>query len=140
MTTILRRRENPAGYDNDGDPVAGTVAYAELGGAFLAPRDAAVAAASEVLDTGRQGVVVGLTLYAPANTDLVHTDQIVVADATPLRDEAGDWLLNEQGFPLFAEGVENGVLYDIDGEVALWEHPMTGWRPGIVAALRRAAG
>lgn len=112
MTVIQRRRPATVGFDADGDPASGSPTDTTIAGAFSAPRDAAVAAGSEILDTGRQGVIVGLTLYAPAGTDLLHTDQVLV----------------------------DGIVYEIDGEVATWEHPKTGWRPGIVAALRRSAG
>lgn len=104
---IQRVRVTPGGFDADGDPISGTTTATELPGAFIAPRDA-----SEILDRARQGVIVGLTLYAPADTDLLYTDQVTV----------------------------DGSLYNIDGDVAPWVHPMTGWAPGLVAALTRANG
>jgi hypothetical protein len=63
-------------------------------------------------DRGRAGVVVGLTLYAPHGTQIAPSDLIEV----------------------------DGVSYHVEGEPGVWEHPATGWRPGVVAALTRAAG
>lgn len=63
-------------------------------------------------EPGRAGVVVGLTLYAPVGTDLEHTDRVKV----------------------------DGVLYDIEGEIADWTSPLSGWRSGVTVDLRRAEG
>lgn len=60
----------------------------------------------------RDGVTVGLNLYTPYDADLVRTDQVKV----------------------------NGEVYDIDGEIARWKHPWTGWEAGQVAALKRGEG
>lgn len=60
----------------------------------------------------RDGVTVGLNLYTPFAADLLRTDQVKV----------------------------NGELYDIDGEIAPWKHPWTGWEAGQVAALKRGEG
>ena len=88
--------------DPDGEPEED-----DLEGCTVAPRSS-----TEVDERGRQGVVVGLTLYAPYGTDIVHTDQLQV----------------------------DGVLYDIDGEPGLWKNPFTGWEAGIEVALVRAEG
>lgn len=33
-----------------------------------------------------------------------------------------------------------GLLYRVDGDPGDWRNPFTGWNPGIVATLERAAG
>lgn len=33
-----------------------------------------------------------------------------------------------------------GLLYRVDGDPAVWVNPFTGWAPGTVATLERAAG
>lgn len=106
--TVTRVRTTPAARDqyNDPDP-SPTVDELVLDQAFVAPRTT-----SDIDDRGRQGVIVGMSLYAPVGTDLVHTDQVKV----------------------------DGVLYDLDGEMGVWTNPLTGWDAGIEAAIKRAAG
>lgn len=72
----------------------------------------APASSEDVEGQGRHGVTDRLTLYAPWGTDLTHTDRVEV----------------------------DGVLYELDGNVATWTQPMTGWRPGVTATLVRTAG
>lgn len=107
---IVRVRPNPAGFDRYGDTQAVSERRDEIEGAFVAPRSSA--AFGDIEDRGREGVTQGLTLFAPATTDIAHTDQVEV----------------------------DGVLYDIDGDVARWVNPFTGWQPGVTVALVRAAG
>ena len=104
---IVRVRNAPGGVDEYGDPVAGTTDRTTLEGAFVAPRES-----TEIVNRGRAGVIVGLTLFAPYDTDLVFTDQIEV----------------------------DGTLYDIDGEPGKWRNPFTDWEAGLQVALTRAAG
>lgn len=113
---IRRVRPAPAGRDQYGDPQATTAAAVELDGAFVAPRTS-----SDIVDVGRDGVAVGLTLYWPGcdgDVDLKSTDLIDVAEGTP-----------------------NDGRYQIIGEVASWTfHLGSGRHAGITAALERAAG
>jgi hypothetical protein len=104
---IVRVRSTPGGVDEYGDPVAGTTTETTLAGAYVAPRES-----DEITNRGRAGVIVGLTLFAPYDTDLRHNDRIKV----------------------------DGVLYDIEGEPGRWRNPFTDWEAGIQAALRRTAG
>lgn len=60
----------------------------------------------------RDGAVTGLSLFAPYGADIVRTD-LIRAD---------------------------GETYKIDGDVGKWLSPLTGWKPGLVADLVRAAG
>lgn len=52
------------------------------------------------------------TLYAPPGTAVAPTDRIVV----------------------------RGEQFQVDGEVAVWVSPFTGWSPGVVIKLKRAEG
>jgi hypothetical protein len=108
--TVVRVRG--AGYDDNGDPIAGTPTRTTIAGCTIAPRSQFGGASSDISGRGRQGVLVGLTLYAPYGTDIVHTDQLEV----------------------------DGDLFEVDGEVGPWKNPFTGWEAGIEVALNRAAG
>lgn len=105
--TIVRVRETPGGFDEYGDPVEGTTSRLTLTDAFTAPRSS-----EDNNDRGRQGVIVGLSLYAPYGTDLVFTDKIEV----------------------------DGVSYDIEGDPGYWRNPLTTWEAGVEVALKRSAG
>lgn len=76
-------------------------------GCVLAPRTA-----TEDTTAGRQGVIIGWTLYAPADVDLVATDRIE----------------------------HDGRLYEIDGHPANWVNPYTYARRGLEVALRAVEG
>lgn len=103
--TIVRVRGS--GYDTNGDPVAGTPARLTIAEAFTAPRET-----SDLDDRGRNGVIIGLTLFAPYGTDLLHSDQVEV----------------------------DGTLYNIDGDAGQWKSGLTQWEAGCEVALVRAAG
>lgn len=105
--TVTVLRSTPGGYDADGDPVTSTTAEHDIEGCAVAPRT------SEPVDgRGRQGVIVGLTLYAPAGADLLHTDQVRI----------------------------DGVVYEIDGEPGVWRSPYSDTVAGIEVALARGEG
>ncbi len=104
---VRRVRRTPGGVDEYGDPIASTDITDTLTGAFVAPR-----MSEDVEGKGRAGVVVGLTLFAPAGTDLVRSDLI----------EA------------------QGRRWRIVGDIAVWSHPWTGWEPGVTAALEATEG
>lgn len=67
---------------------------------------------SDELTQARDTVIAGLTLYAPAGTDLRATDQVRVA----------------------------GELYDVDGRSGSYSSPFTGSRGPVVATLRLVTG
>lgn len=100
-------RLRPAGIDAYGDPVAGAPGELDIAGCALAPRSS-----SDATDQGRQGVIAGMTLYAPAGADIEATDQIVA----------------------------RGSTWEIEGEVGDWHNPLTGSQPGLEVALKRVAG
>ena len=108
---IVRVRSDPGGVDEYGDPVADSESRTTIDGAFVAPRNDP-GQGSEITNRGRAGVIVGLMLFAPYDTDLTYTDQIEV----------------------------DGVLYDIEGEPGRWRNPYSGWEAGLQAALVRASG
>ena len=105
--TVTIVRATPGGTDAYGDPIPGTVTRIDVPGCAVAPR-----LSTEPTERGRQGVIVGLTIYPPADSGFRFTDQVEV----------------------------RGVLFDIEGEVAEWVNPFTGWTPGAEVALRKAVG
>lgn len=104
---IVRVRSTPGGTDAYGDPIASAETRVALPLAFVAPRES-----SDLSDRGRQGVLVGLTLFAPYDSDLLSTDRIEV----------------------------DGVLFGIDGDIGRWRNPFTAWEAGIQVSLERVAG
>lgn len=110
--TVARVRNAASTVDDYGDPVPGAPTETAITGAFVAPL-----MSNDVDDRGRVGVIVGLTLYVPYGTDLVHTDRIRIT----------------------GEGANDG-LYSLDGQPGDWKNPWTGWRAGLTVALTRVAG
>lgn len=100
-------RVRPLGYDDNGDPIEGDPDRLDLEGCTVAPRSS-----GDIADRGRQGVIGGLSLYAPYGVDIVHTDLVEV----------------------------DGVLYEVDGDPGPWKSPFTEWEAGVEIALKRAAG
>jgi hypothetical protein len=104
--TVVRVR--PAGdADKYGDPTDTDPDRTTLDGCIVAPRTS-----GDIDDRGRAGVTIGLTLFGPYGTDLLHPDQVEV----------------------------DGILYDIDGDPGQWKHPRTGREAGMEVALKRAIG
>jgi hypothetical protein len=79
----------------------------EIAGCGFAPRQEDEADAA-----GRAGVIVGYTLYAPFDADILFGDRV----ETPYG------------------------LFEIEGEPGKWRNPYTGGTPGLTAALRRVVG
>lgn len=103
---IVRVRRPQTGIDINGDPIYGPTERLTLVGAFTAPRTTAD------INSGRQGVIIGLTLFAAHEYDIEHLDEIEV----------------------------DGVLYAMDGDPGYWLHPWSSWPAGLEAALVRAEG
>ena len=95
------------GTDSYGDPLPITRTGGDITGCGVAPRYS-----TEPTERGRQGVIVGLTVYAPTGSDILSTDSLIV----------------------------RGAEYVVDGEPAAWRSPFSGWAPGIEVAIRRAVG
>jgi hypothetical protein len=111
--TVTVVRESPGGFDEYGDPTPGYTVEHELDGVGWAPRvQGAGKASGDIEDRGREGVIVGLTLYAPYGSDLLHTDQIRIDD----------------------------VLYKVEGQPGSWWNPHTGREPGMEIQLSRSEG
>lgn len=102
---IVRVRSTPGDLDPHGGPVESTETRLKLRGAFTAPRTT-----SDV--PGREGTVVGRTLFAPADADILPTDVIEV----------------------------DGLPYEIDGEIAEWRNPHGSGADGVTVALKRGVG
>lgn len=66
----------------------------------------------ETLDLARNVLTTQPKVYAPAGSDITAADRLVV----------------------------RGVTYEVDGDVAEWRSPFTGWEPGIVVPLKRSEG
>lgn len=78
----------------------------------IAPCAIAPRSSGDITEPARQGVVVGLTVYAPPGADIEPTDQIEY----------------------------DGDLFDIDGDVGRWRSPFSTIVDGTEVALRRAIG
>lgn len=106
---VIRVRPRRTTTDRYGATVAdwSTTTRASLTGCSLSPRGE-----SEDTTGGRQGVIVGYTLYAPAGADIRPTDRI----------EA------------------RGETFEIDGEPGDWRSPYSRRVVGVELALRRVEG
>jgi len=104
-TITVRRPASPAATGPRGDPLPWTTRTVD--GCVFAPR-----MSTEAVDR-RDTVVVGLTLYAPADADIQATDRIVRAD---------------------------GSVWDVDGMPGTWATPFTNWKPGLQVAVKRVTG
>lgn len=76
-------------------------------GCLVAPRTE-----GETTDGGREGVVIGWTVYAPHGADILATDRVEV----------------------------RGVAHEVDGEPSDWSGGFTTWTPGVEIQLRRVEG
>lgn len=110
--TVTERR--PQGTDRYGDPT-GYTSPQQISGCIIAPSsgDSGQPASTERTDM-RDTVITGWTLYAPFGVDIVATSEIQLPGDT--------------------------TWWQVDGEVAPWQSPHSGWRPGTQVALRRVRG
>lgn len=97
----------PPAADQYGDPLPITRVGGDIPGCAVAPRYS-----TEPTARGRQGVIVGMSIYAPAGSDILSTDLLRV----------------------------RGDVYVVEGEPAEWVSPFTGWAPGMEVAVKRAVG
>lgn len=79
---------------------------ADIEGCAVAPRTSAED------NTGRTAVIVGLTLYAPFDADILAVDRIVY----------------------------DGMTYEVDGAVGRWRNPFSQFEAGLEVALKRVDG
>ncbi|MFD5384244.1 hypothetical protein ACFWMG_04605 [Streptomyces sp. NPDC127074] len=108
--TIVRPGAS-TGYDEYGAEVPGLPEEIPVPGCGIAPRDGNAASGNEQTQA-RDTVIIGLTLYAPAGTDLRPTDKVRIAN----------------------------VLYEVDGQAGAFKSPFTGSSGPVVAALERVTG
>lgn len=106
-TTITVLRDSPGGLDDYNNPVTSTTTSTDIINCGVAPRYS-----SEPTEKGRNGVIIGLTILAPAGSDILFTDRIKIA----------------------------GVVYEIEGDPADWSNPFTGTEFGMEIAVKRAVG
>ncbi len=66
----------------------------------------------ESFEPGRNAVVTSPTLYCPPGTSVSSRDRVTV----------------------------RGLLYEVDGDPAVWRNPYTGWDPGVAVVLERVSG
>jgi hypothetical protein len=78
-----------------------------IDGCAVAPR-----LEGETTTGNREGVVIGWTVYAPADADVLATDRLRIRD----------------------------VDHDVDGEPGEWRSPFSGARKGLEIRTRRVAG
>ncbi|MER7794903.1 hypothetical protein [Streptomyces sp. NPDC097640] len=110
-TVTIVRPGAAAGYDEYGAGIPGPSEEIPVPGCGVAPRDGNAAGGNEQTQA-RDTVIIGLTLYAPAGTDLRPTDKVRVA----------------------------GILYEVDGQAGVFRSPFTGSSGPVVAALERVTG
>jgi hypothetical protein len=79
----------------------------DITGCAVAPRDS-----TEDHDQGRQAVLVGFTVYAPAGTEILPTDRLEV----------------------------RGDTWEVDGEPGVWVSPFTEVEEGVEIRTRRVTG
>lgn len=103
--TVVRRT---VGEDRYGDPEpTGESSTHEVRGCAVAPRSS-----TDLTSPGRQGVLIGLSVYAPLSADIVAGDQITY----------------------------DGDLFDIDGDIGKWRSAHGSRLEGLEFAIRRAVG
>lgn len=87
-TTITVIHDSPGGYDEFGDPVAGTTTETEIANCAVAPRYS-----TEPTERGRVGVIVGKTLFVPPSATIVFDDRIVIDEVTyTVEGQPGSWV------------------------------------------------
>lgn len=109
--TVTILRPGPPTEDVYGNDVPGTPTEICVPGCAVSPRDSTGAGTNEITDA-RDTVIVGLTLYAPAGTDIRATDQVRV----------------------------NGELYEVDGQPGRFRSPFTSSAGPVVVALELVTG
>lgn len=102
--TVLR-----GGRDRNGDPTGGS--SHTLTGCVVQPRDGNGTGGNE-LTANQDTVITGLSLWAPADADLLPTDRITY----------------------------RGLDYDVEGQPGVYRSFVTGAAVGVYAALRRVTG
>ena len=77
---VTVRRPGAPTQDRNGNDIPGAPVDTDVAGCAVAPRFA-----GDATEQGRQGVIVGMTIYFPSGTDVRATDLLVVR-GNPLAD------------------------------------------------------
>jgi hypothetical protein len=105
--TVTILRSGASTSDRYGNPAPGTDVRVDVTGCAVAPR-----LAGDATEGGRQGVIIGTTVYFPPGTDVVATDRLEV----------------------------RGETHTIEGDPGVWTSPHTGTQHGVEVATRRVEG
>jgi hypothetical protein len=121
IITVLR--DIPGGVDTYGDPTTASTIRTDIAGCGIAPRYS-----SEPNAVGRNGVVIGLTIFAPYGSDILFTDRIEIN---------GGGTVIATGLPVTPS---TASIYTIEGDPADWLNPFTGSTPGMEISVKKAVG
>jgi hypothetical protein len=105
--TVTILRAGAPTTDRYGNEVPGADVRIDVQGCAVAPRQE-----GDVSDGGRQGVIVGTTVYFPPGTDVRSTDRLEV----------------------------RGEVHTIEGDPGRWVSPFSGSEWGVECATRRVEG
>lgn len=119
IITILR--DTPGGLDQWNDPVPASTSRTDIAGCAIAPRYS-----NEPTAVGRNGVIVGQTIYAPFGSDILFTDRIEI--------NGGGTVAGAPVTPATA------TIYTIEGDPSDWANPFTGATPGMEISVKKATG
>jgi hypothetical protein len=105
--TVTILRAGAGTTDPYGNDIPGADTRTDVDGCAVAPR-----LGGDVTEQGRQGVIVGTTVYFPAGTDVRATDRLEV----------------------------RGEAHTIEGDPGRWLSPFTGTEFGVEVATSRVEG
>jgi len=93
--TIVRLRHGPSpGRDPRGQPIPGPLTETEMLGCVVTPR-AETPEIGGTEQTARDTVIVGYTVYAPSDSDVVTTDRFRIrGEVCEVTGQPGDWRRN----------------------------------------------
>lgn len=121
IITVLR--DTPGGVDEWGDSVVASTSRTDIADCAIAPRYS-----TEPTAVGRNGVIIGLTIFAPYGSDILFTDCIEIN---------GGGTVTETGLPVTPS---TATIYTIEGDPSDWANPFTGATPGMEISVKKATG
>lgn len=90
-TVVRLRRGTSPGRDSRGQPIPGALAETPIVGCVVTPRAESPQVGGEQ-QQARDTVIVGWTVYAPAGSDFITTDQVRIRGAVcGITGQPGDW-------------------------------------------------
>lgn len=105
--TVTILRGGTGTTDRYGNDILGADSRIDVDGCAVAPRQE-----GDADGRGRQGVIVGLSIFMPAGTDVRATDRLEV----------------------------RGEPHSIEGDPGVWRSPYSGVERGVEVATRRVEG